>query len=383
MTVYTFPANYSSVNGDLIYTVYDAHSTDSATYPNYKYIADVYVDSVFVTRIKRVQDVSSGLGIFNIAPILRSYLSATFDPASGVVSQEIGEGEFFLSVDVKFGEEYGYTDYLEVVTQAGVTVFNTYNARLIGSVNILSTKVDKIASSRPLTGQVMFDSSYYFIPYFPTSLDPVSLTVTPTGGGTVYSTTFTPSVIYNLQSLNISPGALNALQAGTITSSTTSYTVEIGGQTLTIQVICEPIYDNYPVHFFNQFGGFETKLFSKVSRSSIKVERKDFGKLNYTVAADGTVAYKSANNVYYENRSIYASQFEEKLILNSDFITDSEYIWLRDLIASPMVYVEQSGYFYPVLIGETDYDMKKAVNDDLTNLTISLEFGQSLNAQYR
>jgi hypothetical protein len=383
MTVYTFPANYSSVNGDLIYTVYDAHSTDSATYPNYKYIADVYVNSTFVTRIKRVQDVSTGLGVFNIAPILRSYLTAAFDPVSGLVSQELGAGEFFLSVDVKFGEEYGYTDYLEVVTQSGVKVFNTYNGRLIGSANILSTKVDKIASGRPLTGQVMLDSSYYFIPYFPITVDPVSVTVTPTGGGASYSTTFTPSAAFNLQSLNVSPGALNALQAGTITASTTSYTVEIGDQTVTIRVICEAMYETFPVHFFNKYGGWETKLFNKVSRRSIKVERKDYGKLNYTVAADGTVAYKTENNVYHENRSIYASQFEEKMLLNSDFITDDEYTWLKDLIVSPMIYLEESGYFFPVIIGESDYEMKKAINDDLTNLTISLEFGQSLNTQYR
>ena len=38
------PVDYSSAHGDLVYTVYESvKANDPTTYPNYKYICDVYV----------------------------------------------------------------------------------------------------------------------------------------------------------------------------------------------------------------------------------------------------------------------------------------------------------------------------------------------------
>jgi hypothetical protein len=56
---------------------------------------------------------------------------------------------------------------------------------------------------------------------------------------------------------------------------------------------------------------------------------------------------------------------------------------LADLILSPMVFIEDGGYFFPCVITDTNYEVKKFINDDLTNLTISVEFGKQLNAQFR
>ncbi len=71
------------------------------------------------------------------------------------------------------------------------------------------------------------------------------------------------------------------------------------------------------------------------------------------------------------------------MTLNSDLLTDAEYIWLQDLILSPMVYIEDSGYFFPCVITDNDYEPKKYINDDLSNLVINIEFGKQQNAQYR
>jgi hypothetical protein len=384
MTVYAYPASYSSVHGDLIYTVYDSKVTDSTTYPNYKYIADVYIGGALISRLRKTQDPETGVGIFNISQVVRNYLTTEFNPTGSVLrAQELGEDEFFVKVIVKFGEEYSYTSYYDITTDSERTFFNNYNARLAGITSSLSDKTNEIASNRPLSGHATLETTHYFVPYFPTSTSLVNVTVTPSGGGSVYSTSFTPTAANNLQVLNIAPAALNALSAGTITSATTSYTVEIGGQTIAIEMICEPIYDPYPIHFLNQYGGFETKIFNKASREKYKVERKSFGKLNYTVDNSGTVNFKNSNGVYNEGRSVYSAQFDEKLTLNSDLLTDDEYVWLRDLIMSPMVYLQDGAYFFPVEISETDYEVKKVINDELTNLVITIEYGQNLNAQYR
>jgi hypothetical protein len=313
-------------------------------------------------------------------------------------AQALGLSEFYLNIVVSFGEEYSYTTYIDLVIDSSRKFYNHYNARLQGVNSNLTSKVQKFATNNTLlTGKVLLSSSFYFVPYFPPDLtgvvfpDPftgddasqIPFVVTPVGGGSAFSTTFSIADWWSLKVLNIAPVVLNSLHAGCITAATKYYTVQVANLTYTVTVICEAQYETNMIHFLNQYGGFESKLFSKVSRRKYKIEKKDFGKLNYTVDNAGAVNYKNSNGVYNESTSVYSSQFDEKLTLNSDLLTDAEYLWLRDLIVSPMVYIQEGAYFYPVNITDTDYEPKKVINDDLTNLTITLEYGQNLNGQYR
>jgi hypothetical protein len=198
-----------------------------------------------------------------------------------------------------------------------------------------------------------------------------------------YNTTFSPDSAGQLHIINASKAAINGVNPGMINDSIKYYTVKVGTDLYQFNLECEPVYQVYTLHFLNKYGGFESKDFSKVSRKTIDIEKKDFGKLPYTVDASGAVSYKSSNNVYNESRSVYSSQYKEKMVLNTDNLTDQEYAWLGELILSPMVYMEDAGYFYPVVISESSYEPKKNVNDDITNLTINIEFGEQLNAQFR
>lgn len=384
-TIKAVPPQYSSVHDNLIYTVaYPERVADPVTYVNFKYIADVYVNGVVVATIRKVPNPSTGIGIFDIGQTVRNYMALAFNPGTGVVAQQLGSTEFYLTIQVKFGEEYNYNSTFDLLIDSARVFFNNYNGRLIGVTSSLAPLTNKVVSTRSLNGNTtLLTSPYNFISYFPIVGTAVNFIVTPTGGGSVYSTTFTPSAANVLQVLNVSPVAINAASPGTINASTTSYTVQIGSQTYTFEIICEPLYTVYPVHFLNKYGGFETKLFSKVSRKTYPVKKSDYGKLAYNVDSNGVVTTKNSNGVYNETRSVYASQFEEKMVLNSDFITDQEYIWLAELVFSPMVYLEDGGYFFPVKITDSNYEPKKVINDDLTNLTINLEFGNQLNTQYR
>lgn len=379
------PAAYSSIHDDLIFTVSETVKTaDSVTYPNYKFIADVYIAGTLQARIKKIQDPVTGIGIFNIGQVVRNYIATVFNPTGSVlIAQQLGAGVFSLSVQVKFGEEYAYTSTYNLTVDSARIFFNNYNGRLVGNTSSLTSYTNKVASHRPTINQTLLTSTFNFIPYFPTTTTAVDVVVTPFGGGTTYSTSFSPSNAFDLQLINVAPVALNALQAGTINASTTYYTVQIGTQTYRFNIICEPFYTCYMVHFLNKLGGFESKLFNKVSRRSIDISKKDFGKVPYTVDSDGVVSYKNANGVYNETRAVYSVQFVEKLILNTDLLTDEEYVWLEELIVSPMVYLQDGAYFFPVILKENSYEPRKVINDDLTNLTISLEYGTQLQTQSR
>jgi hypothetical protein len=385
LTILYTPPAFSSAQDDVIYTVSETVKTaDPTTYPNYKFIADIYVNGTMVTRLKKVQDPVTGIGIFNIGEVIRNYVVPVFNPSPNVlVAQELGEGSFSARVQVKFGEEYAFTSFYNVTVDIPRRYYNNYNGRLKGLDSSLQPFANRVASGRPVRNSVFLNSTFALLSFFNTSTSAVPVKVTPVGGGSVYNTTFTPSDINNMAVLNLAPKALNALHPGTITAATRFYAVQIGLIVYEFEVICEPIYEPYTVHFLNKYGGFDTKIFSKVSRNTIKIDRKAYGKLRFQVGSDGIPSYVNSNGVYNESRSTYSSQFTEAMVLNSDLLTDEEYVWLQELVVSPMVYLQDGQYFFPCGITDTDYEPKQFRNDELTNLTINIEFGNQLNAQYR
>lgn len=395
ITIQATPPAFSSVQGDLIFTVAEvAHTADPVTYPNYKFIGDVYVGATLVARIKKVPDPITKIGIFNIGQIVRNYITTTFNPAANsIVAQRLLNGEYSLIVTMQFGEEYAYTLYTNLVADTPRVFFNNYNGRLIGTTSSLIGITDKALTSRPYATPVRCDSAFNFIPFLPSIASSFTLRIKAYdysgslagSANPAYST----SNIGDLVILNLSKTAINASYPGLINDGIKYYTIQFDSPNITddvtyqFNVNCECIYDRYTLHFLNKYGGFESKDFTKVSRKTISIEKKDFGKLPYTVDSSGVVSYKNSNNVYNESRSVYSSQYMEKMTLNSDLLTDQEYTWLEELVLSPMVYMEESGYFFPIAISETNYEPKKFVNDQLTNLTINIEFGEQLNAQFR
>lgn len=377
------PGQYPSAHEDLIWTLSETVKTvDPVTYPNYKFVADVYINSEKIATVKKVQDPETGIGVFNLTEIVRNYLTTVFDPtADSLVAQQFGEGQFRVEVTINFGEEYGYVVYPDIVTDGPRSIYNNYNGRTIGSS--LVSKANAPATNQPLKVKTSLLSEYLFLPVFTLAATGRNISVSPTGGGTPYNATFTPTETNTIQLLNISPGTLNTLQPGTITTNTRFYDVTVAGKTFRVHVDCSPQYELHTLHFLNQYGGFDSVQFSKVSRRTYKIDRKGYGRLNYQVGVDGSVSYQSGNNVVYESRSVYASQGTEKMQLNTDILSDAQYVWLKELLLSPMVYIEDGQFLIPCVITNTDYDERKSINDDLTNLVIDIEFGKPINAQYR
>jgi hypothetical protein len=308
------------------------------------------------------------------------------------IAQLMGQGEFFLYVTMKFGEEYSYTTYTNLLIDSERQFFNNYNGRMAGILTSLTGFESKFLSSAPPLVPIVCSTLNHFIPFLQTSTDGYNVLVKKYIGGIQQGSTLSIGIgvedVNSLFVLNVSSNAINAISPGYITCGIDYYTVTLtdaDGVTdmKTFKPVCEQINDVYALHFINKFGGPETKDFNKVSRKTIQIEKKDFGKLPYTIDSSGIVSYSNSNKVYNESRSVYSSQYKEKMILNSDFVSDAEYIWLQELVLSPMVYIEADGYYYPVVIVESNYEQRKEINDELTNLTLSIEFGQQLNAQYR
>ena len=390
IVVKTQPGTYQSVHGDLLYVVHEAtKANDPVTYPDYRYLADVYAAGVLVTRLKAYPDPVTGMGIFNISNVLRNYITPVFNPLANTWQcQTLNTGDWNVSGTVVFGEEYGFTQFPATINGVGRTFFGHYNGRMLGTLTNLSSYYGKIASVRPNRTPMYRNANFCFIPYFQndTDIDIVINQYDAEGGSLLSSIASRSAFDSSMNIFNIaSPGIADFNGLG-ILENAHFITVDFpqnSNRLLTIDIVCEPKHTVYTVHFLNRFGGFESRDFTKLSRKLIDIEKRDFGKLPYTVNASGDVSYYNSNNVYNETRSVYASQYKEKMTLNTDVLTDAEYTWLGDLVLSPMVFIEMGGYFIPIVISQTNYEFRKAVNDKVTNLTIEIQFGEQFNAQYR
>lgn len=375
----TVPGSYQSAHEDILFVAYEAtKATDNATYPDYKYVLDLYVNGTFQTRQKVFPNPDNYRGIFNIGKIVRNYVGTTFNPTmSQIRAQQFGADSFYVDVQCKFGEDYDFTLYTNRTVDTTRRYFNNYIGRLTGPA--LSTYLDKFASNSPSVKTVRFEDTACFVPYLPSTSG--DITVSITSGATTQTKTITPAKD-TVELLNLSPTAINAEYAGLITSATSFYTVTIGAQQYRFNIKCNPLYDSYWIHFLNRQGAYESFPFGLVSRNTLEIERKSFGKLPYVVDSNGNVSYKTGS-VYNATNRVYSVLYSEKMRLNTDMLTDGEYQWLKELIVSPETFVQIGSDFLPMSIVANNYEERKYINDGMTNLEIEIEFGKKYNSQLR
>lgn len=381
--VETTTANGYSAHDNLIFVVYETvKAIDPVTYPNYKYVADIYIDGNLISRQKATPLPDSKRGVFNISSVVRNYLDTTLNPNVTLDAQQAGEGEFFISVQVKFGEEYSDTLYTNVNVEAEKKYYNYYKGRTT-ALETITNYTDKVISNKPTSSYIPLSCSYVFHPFHAVAgTITYNYQIIEYPSITTVNGTFTPSLLPRLMIHNVSPAAINAVHAGLITSTTTHYTVQLDLGTIYTYYISCGKYDSYRVHFLNQMGGFDTFNFDKVSRTNFQIDRKSYRQREYEISGAGAVSYFS-NNVFNEQVKVINSNYQESLTLTSKLLTDAEYVWLRELMTSPLVYVEIGGYLYPTKITGTDYEQRKRVTDKLTSIQITVDILDKHNSQHR
>jgi len=83
----------------------------------------------------------------------------------------------------------------------------------------------------------------------------------------------------------------------------------------------------------------------------------------------GAWSYSKTNQRYKD----FYIESEETLKLNSDWITDEQSAWLRELVESPEIYYELDGVMYSAHIKNADYVTKLHITEPIFNLEIELE----------
>jgi len=218
------------------------------------------------------------------------------------------------------------------------------------------------------------------LPYFAVSSGSFNVGIY---GDTSHTKTITAVNPNSIQLLNISPSAINSEYPGTISAATQSYEIFVGGRTYTCKVICEPVHTNYPVHFLNQYGGFETFNFYKAHRNTFEIDRKYYKQLPYRIDGSTGAMILKNGNIMNEQTTMFGVKFTEKLKVESNLLNDIDWVFLEQLICSPLIYIQDGSILYPATINETNYEVKQIEIDNYQTLSIEFELGSTYKTQFR
>lgn len=147
--------------------------------------------------------------------------------------------------------------------------------------------------------------------------------------------------------------------------------------TVNIDEYCSK-FNKYVLHFLNRLGNYDSFTFNMLSRSTSEKQIQDYKKLIFERTANPPGYYN-----YSKDKLNYTTVITNKISLNTDWITDVQSVWLKELFMSPDVYLEvlddtavvgDQSALYSVEVTNKNYETKMKVNDKLIQIPVELEY---------
>lgn len=389
ITINSTPEAYPSMHDDLWYVV----TSTNAGQVNFKYVFDVYVNSTLVARIKTFADPASGKGIFNASNIVRNYWDSYFKPNTSASFWAYNGNDIYVPFEIRFGEEYDGSLYTNLASGT-YRAFNFYNPLFRDpSTSYFQPYVSKWLTNRDKSNLNCSTSEHLFVGWMNAAATTTSLTMTvqkylPGGATDGSPVTSTSQSTQSFVLVDLSPAAINAtLGQSLITSATHQYGVKINygassSDELKVTVACSPKFTPMTLHFLNQLGGYDSFMFRAVNRQSRSFERKQYERTNWELNSSTMQQYDSFKRMY-EGANVFAVNQSVSFKLQSDYVGQTDYTWLNELIGSPEVYMEQSGYYYPIAVKTASWEEKIRAADKMFNMMLEVDYGKKINSQFR
>jgi len=357
-----------------------------------KFVFDVYVNNDLVIRSKTYPNPDTGYGYFNASQVVRNYMTLDY-LASGysiVNSYPSTSGGISIDYTLSVGEDVsGVTSLNQMsgTTTAYNWTPNIFKRQQDGEG--IYQKNNNFVTNRTRAKAGLTDK-FLFIPLHidgGTYYEGVDISVFTYGENNAQITSQTSSYDFNYAyvQLNISPIAINGQWASLIDSNVKFYKVRVRNSIspkaticeFYVDMVCNQKYESSQLHFINQYGMYDTARFDLVKRLSLNIEKKMFQKNEYTfpTGSGEPVEYYSGFK-YNESKVNYGSKIDHSYKLTMNYPSDSDYQWLAELITSPLVYFEEEGYWYPVIIKETNYEYSEHIFNGLKVLEINIDLNQ-------
>jgi hypothetical protein len=123
---------------------------------------------------------------------------------------------------------------------------------------------------------------------------------------------------------------------------------------------CRP-YDVIRLAFLNKLGGFDYWNFNLVSRYTSNIDRTQINR----------AFLKNGSKNLLRGRDVIYSKAVENWTINSDFLTDDQALFIRELVESSDVYIITQGSSQPVVITDSNWQFKSGLLDGYVQYTIN------------
>jgi hypothetical protein len=376
ITNLAYPSGSPSVQ-DSLWHVFDSNITST----DLKYVMDIYVGGTQQVRVKIYPEPLSGIGYFDAGPIVRNTMTYQWltPKEELLVCEPNVSGQVAQTYQYRIGEESSGVTNLNLAS-GNVTAYNWTAPVFKRKVSDISVYNGKAFTNRPSTIELNLTDNLYI---GAKDVSGVTIATYNANNALITSVNLSLTTLRAFAQLNIGPNALNTSNGSAlITSAVKYYLVTIGTSIFRVNLVCNPKYESYNLHFLNHLGVFDTAIFDLSSRLTMDVQRKGFEKRDYTYGAT-SVNYFDANKKYVDSKVNYLNVKDHSYKLTMNAPTDAEYEWLAELIDSPQVYFELDGYYYPVSIKNNNYEYSKYVNNRLRVFEVDIDINQTRYSQLR
>ena len=402
-TVTEQPVNYHPAYNPIWF---GASSTKTAE-TNFKFIFEVFLEgSVTVDRTFKVNaHPTSGKGFVDIHKYIETQITSDISISDTNIEQNPNS---IIQYSVKVGEEYNVagvlTEFLAQNTVSGQYSFNgaiNFNDYVDFDNGVFTYPFDaatpvSFLTNAPTTQNISLTESAFLYGLIDTSnsFKWLHVTTKDSTGATngefqiVYDNATIPATTD--QAIRCPAGInLNEINGADITtvsgatpildSDVDSYEIYAESSTnaatsttYTFNVVdrdCK--YTPHRIYFLNELGGFDAFTFDLISKKRWSKTEKEYKREAALFNTDGTVTYSKGR---HQKRPFYSST-KESMVLNTDWISEAESVWLRELFDSPEIYIIISSELVAISkITEVDYEEKTSVVDGVHNLTFTVEY---------
>ncbi len=406
ITINSVPAPYASLNDDAWFVV----SSDEVSGSNFKYVFDTYVSGDLVSRVKILPapSASNSYGIFNPAPIVRNYMTNYFKPVEGSVLQHTSD-EIKVNYNIQFGAEvsgvlttneasgsYSGYNYYAPLFFDGILLLGGGDGDLLLSDQynnlLISNYSDDWLTERNIAHVDLIPGKRLFISYLSNEVSDgiVEVQIVNESGDNVGAAASGSNLFFTGEFNLFEFGKIGIndyLGSEFITGNEYGYKVRIisgayVSNPIVIKHVCYERTNPVNIHFLNRLGGWDTFGFNLINKRSTELSRRSYRRAPYQLSGD-EMTNNDIYNKYNESTVNFSIEHRDRYKLISDYIQEEDYTWLAQLLASPIVYLEVRGAYFPVVVTDNNYEYKTDKSDQLFNLEMNIEVAKYNNSQYR
>ena len=383
ITVRQQPANLFPAYNDAVYIV----TSSNVAQPNFKFVADIYVNSVKVDRMLIPPHPTELSGKVNVSPLLESRVSVDINLSDNRILPNNNSNVLY---EVKFGEAYGSSGtivYPNLTTISGKYLWNAVldyptfcNYSSGDYIGNFLTENPYVKSGMEL---MVEDNAWLYWNNYNLDTSYVKV-MTYNSVGTLIGTFKIDNKYTSSRFLRIPTGCYNILDIPDsqfilglqpiLTGAESYYTVQtFTSSNVSISGIARynivdncSRYEKRRLQFLNELGGYDTFNFTLVSKETMDIERSMFKK---DLGSYGS-SYSFVNSPNDRAYSQYHTRIKDKISIQSDWVTQDQLAWLEQLVTSPDVRLDDGTYLIPINITNTSFEKKKVVNEKLFNLQL-------------